>query len=92
MARRSLGLDIERELADLVEEERAAVRGLEFTAAAAVRAREGAFFGAKEFGLEQTLGHRGAVHRDKGPAPAFGKRVQRAGGELLTGPALTRST
>ena len=62
-----LGLQAERHVADLVEEERAAVR-------AAGRARASAVFAsvkaplrvAEELALEEALGHRGAVDGDEG--------------------------
>ena len=52
-----LGLDAGRHLADLVEEERAAVGELEAARAAVAGAGEGAALVAEELALEQVLGH-----------------------------------
>ena len=48
-----LGLQLERQLADLVEEQRAAVRELEAARAALQRAGEGAALVAEELALDQ---------------------------------------
>ena len=63
-----LGLQPEREVADLVEEERAAVGLDEESGAGAARVGEGAAGVAEELALEQRLGHGRAVDRDEGPA------------------------
>ena len=65
-----LALHRQRHLADLVEEQRAAVRGLEEALAVFVGAGEGALAVAEELGLEQGLGDGTAVHRHEGlPGP-----------------------
>ena len=51
-----LGLDLERQIADLIEEERAAVRGGDFAPGVLERAGEGALDMAEEFALEQVRG------------------------------------
>ena len=58
-----LRLQRERQLADLVEEDRAGVGGLEAPGAGAVGAGVGAAFDAEELGLEEPLGNRRAVDR-----------------------------
>ena len=79
-----------RQLADLVEEERAAVGLREEAAAGAVGAGEGALGVAEELALEQRLRDRGAVHRHEGLVAARRLRVDRAREHLLAGAALAR--
>ena len=54
----------QRDLADLVEEKRAAVGQLEAPGFVARRAGEGAFHMAEKLALEERLGHGGAVGLD----------------------------
>jgi hypothetical protein len=56
-----LGLDLERHLAELVQEERAAVCGFDQTFTSGRRSGEGAAFVPEELALEQRLGEGGAV-------------------------------
>ena len=65
-----LGLKGGADLADLVEEQGAAVGLLEAALAGADRAGEGALFVPEELGLEQVVGERGAVELDEGGAGA----------------------
>ena len=67
-----LGLQRQRQVADLVEEQRAAMRQLELARLARDRAGERALLVAEELGLEQRLGNRGAVDGDE-------RRRRRAG-------------
>src|SRR5690606_13766264 len=83
-----LGLERERQLADLVEEERAALGELEAPGARAVRAGEGAALDAEELALEQVLRDRRAIDRDERPRPPRRELVERARRELLAGAAL----
>ena len=83
-----LALRRRRELADLVEEDRAAVGQLELAQPARGRAREGAPLVAEELALEQRLGNRGAVDRDEGAVAPGRERVDRAREELLARAAL----
>ena len=83
-----LRLHRRRQLADLVEEERAAVRRLEAADAPLARAGEGAALVAEELALEQRLRDRGAVHDDEGLVAARAELVDRARDELLAGAAL----
>ena len=69
-----LHLQAHRHVADLVEQQRAAVRRLEQALVGAMRARERAFLVTEELGLEQVLGHRAAVDRDERAAPCASSR------------------
>ena len=74
-----LGLEGRGHLADLVEQERAAVGLGEEARARGGRAREGALHVAEELALEQGLGKRGAVDGDERAAGAAARGVDRAG-------------
>jgi outer membrane PBP1 activator LpoA protein len=58
-------LQLRRHVADLVEEQRAAVRLLEAAATLAIRAGERALLVAEQLGLEQVRGERRRVERDE---------------------------
>src|SRR5207248_11404387 len=75
-------------LADLVQEQRAAVGLLEAADPPPVGARERALLVSEELRLEQRLRDRGAVHLDQRPARALRLRVDRVGDDLLPGAAL----
>jgi hypothetical protein len=64
------GLQVERHVADLVEEERSAVGLLEATAACRLRAGEGAALVAEQLRLEQVLRDRRGVDGDERTAGA----------------------
>src|SRR6185436_17184045 len=83
-----LRLQRQRQIADFIEEQRAAVRELELPRLALRRAGEGALLVAEELGLEQVLGNRRAVDRDKRPVVARAERVEGAREQLLAGAAL----
>ena len=83
-----LRLHRQRQVADLVEEQRAAVGGLEEALAVVVRAGERALAVAEELGLEQVLGDRAAVDRHERHRAAHADFVDRAGDELLAGARL----
>ncbi len=83
-----LGLEVARDLADLVEEERAAVGALEAAGARRDGAGEGAVLVAEQLALEHALGERLAVDGDERRADAVAPVVQQARDELLAGPAL----
>ena len=59
----------QRQRADLVEEQRAAVRGLEFAFARAIRAGVRAGFGAEQFCFDEVRRQRTAVERDERAVP-----------------------
>ena len=63
--RSSFACSAERHVADLVEEERAAVRGLELADAPLVGAGERAALVAEELALEELVRDRRAVERDE---------------------------
>ena len=67
-----LGLRLEAHVADLVEEQRAAVGQLELAAAIGDRAGERALHVPEQLALDQLLGNRGAVHLDERAACAGG--------------------
>ena len=83
-----LDLDRRRDLADLVEEQRAAVGLLEAPFAPPDRAGERAALVAEELALEQRLGERGAVQLDERLLGARAVLVDGRGDELLAGAAL----
>ena len=85
-----LHLQAHRHVADLVEQQRAAVRGLEQALVGAVRARERAFLVTEELRLEQVLGHRAAVDRDERALLARARAMDRARHELLAGARFAR--
>jgi hypothetical protein len=68
-----LGLEVEGEFADFVEEEGAVVGHFEFADALADGAGEGAFLVAEEFGFDEVGGHAGGVHFDEGAEAALGR-------------------
>jgi hypothetical protein len=78
-----LRLDRRARLADLVEEERPAVRLLEEPPVVAVGTGERAAHVAEELALEEPFGERGAVLREEGAARARPMVVDRACQELL---------
>src|SRR5213079_3622399 len=73
-----LGLELERHVADLVEEQRAAVGELELAFLLLGRAGERALLVAEQLALEQTLRDGGAVDRDVRLARAWRQRMDRA--------------
>src|SRR5438552_3276368 len=78
-----LRLGLERHVADLVEEERAAVRGLELALAPGDRAGERAPLVAEELALDELLAERRAVHLDERLRAARAAVAERVGHELL---------
>ena len=83
-----LDLRRRRHLADLVEEQRAAVRQLEAALPPIGRAGEGALLVAEDFALEQRLGNRGAVDGDERKAGARAQLVDGLRDQLLAGARL----
>src|SRR5262249_41421786 len=84
-----LRLGAERHLADLVEEERAALRGLEHAALRRLRIRERTALVSEELRLDQRLGDARAVdfhHRAVAPETALVDRVRH---DVLPGAGLT---
>src|SRR5581483_7681313 len=77
------GLEIDRELAELVEEERAAIRFGEGALATLGRAGEDAFLVAEEQRLGQRLRDRTAIDDDEGSVLLRGSFVERFGDALF---------
>src|SRR5262249_639896 len=82
------GLGLGRELADLVEEERALVRELEASDPARVRAGGGAALVAEELALDEVERDRAAIDPDHRAGAARAQRVDRVRDELLPGAGL----
>src|SRR5262249_5141577 len=85
-----LGLQLERQVADLVEEERAAVRELETPDALGDGARERAALVPEELALQQAGGNGGAVDRDEGALAALSRVVDGPRDQLLAGSGLAQ--
>src|SRR5208283_3108109 len=82
---KKLDLGKEAEVANFVEKKRAAAGLLEVAFARADSAGEGAFFVAKEFGLDQGLRDRAAGDGDEGLVGAAAEVVDGAGNQFLAG-------
>jgi hypothetical protein len=83
-----LGLERERQVADLIEEDGTAVRLLERAGALAERAAERAALVAEELALEERLRDRRAVHGHERPPAARALLVEPARGAFLAGSGL----
>ena len=83
-----VGLRLEADVADLVEEDRAAFGDFELALLAVLRSGECAFLVAEQFAFEQRLGERAAVNDDHGMIAAVAGGVNGAGDEFLAGAAL----
>ena len=81
-------LQLQRQFADFVDEQRAGRRRLEFARGGLVGAGESALLVAKQFVFDQRLGQRRAVDLDEGPRPPGAVVVDGAGEELLARAAL----
>src|SRR5205085_10151916 len=78
-----LGLHRRRDLADLVEEARAAARGLEEPELLALGTGERAALVTEQLALEQRLGKRGAVELHERPGAPARAAMDRLGDKLL---------
>ena len=85
-----LGLDVQREVADLVEEEGAPVRALEMADARGHRPGEGALLVPEELALDEVLRQHRAVDGDEGPRAPLARGVDGAREELFAGARLAR--
>ena len=84
MRAQQLGLQVQRQVVDLVEEERAAVRALEAADALAHRAGEGALLVAEQLALDQRVATpRRSRRRRAGPSRAGRQLVDGLGGGAL---------
>src|SRR3546814_999224 len=72
-----LQLERKRDVADLVEEKRAALSKLDLALRGLDRAGKGALFIAEQFGFEQAFGDGGTVDRDEGAAPPVARLIER---------------
>src|SRR5436309_12393851 len=77
-------------VADLVEEDGAAMGRLELADLELVGARESASLVTEQFALQQVPRHGGAVDLDEGASPPGGEMVDRVGDELFAGAGLAR--
>ncbi len=85
-----LHLEVQREIPDLVQEERPVRRRLEAPHPVAGRPGERAAHVTEQLGLEQLAGKRCGVHGDELSVPARRVRVDHPRGHLLARPALAR--
>src|SRR5258705_6882246 len=85
-----LGFDRGRQLADLVEEQRAARGQLEAAALEPVGSREGATLGPEELRLDERLGHGRAVDGDEGTLGTPARIVDGASDQFLARAAFPR--
>ena len=85
-ARRDLGLQRQRQVADFVQKQRPAMRQLESAWLPGRRARERTLLVAEQLGLQQRVWNRRAVDRHEWTVVPRAQRVQRAGKELLAVP------
>src|SRR5437764_5177126 len=83
-----LDLHLDGDLADLIEEEGAAVGELEAAGFALDRSGEGALLETEQLGLDQLAGNGGAVDLDERAVAAVGLLVQRGSDQLFSGAAL----
>ncbi len=83
-----LGLEVEADVADLVEEQRAARGGADHAGEGGVRAGEGAAAVAEQLAFEHVARHGAAVERLERAVGAVGGAVDRAGEHLLAGAGL----
>src|SRR5262249_43045962 len=84
-----LRLQIERELADLVEEDRAARCGFEGALARSDRAGEGAALVTEELAFEKLRGNRAAVDDDERPVAPHALAVDRLRRRFFSGARFT---
>src|SRR5262245_25283358 len=85
-----LGLEVDRDLAYLVQEQRSTIGQLKASHAVLGRSREGALDVAEELALEQLTGDRRAVDLDQAPAAAATPVVDGLGNQFLSGAALAQ--
>ena len=83
-------LDLGAHLADLVQEDRAALGRLELALVAGAGARERPRLVSEELALQEALGEGAAIHDHEGVEPPGRARVDCPGHELLAGARLAR--
>ena len=84
------GLEVERQIADLIEEQGAAVRRLQPADAIAARIGEGALHMAEQFRFEEIFGDRAEIDRDEHPVGAPRTSVKLARDQFLAGAVLAQ--
>ena len=84
-----LGLHLERQLADLVEEDRASRGRFEGPGPCSIRSREGASLVPEELALHEILWDGAAIHRDPGSLRSRRRLMKRPRDELLPRSALS---
>ena len=85
-----LSLQRQRQIADLIEHQRAAVRGLDFAYRLSRRTGERALLVTEELAFEQRLGNRGTVDGNETFIAARRERVQRPRQQLFAGAAFAQ--
>src|SRR4029077_5254806 len=85
-----LGLQLHRQVADFVEEPRAAIGKLEAAGFLTEAAGEGAAFVAEELGFQEPGGNGGAIDLDESALTAGAKIMDGASKELLAGAGFTK--
>src|SRR6266516_2654371 len=83
-------LRLRGELADFLQEDRAAIRGLEAAEAALQRARKRALLVPEQLGRDERRRNGRAVHADECPARPTRTLVHGAGNQLFAGPRLAQ--
>ena len=85
-----IGLRLQADVANFVEENRSAFGNFELAFLAVLRAGERAFLVSEEFALEQRLGQRAAVNGDQRMESSRAGMVDRARHQFLAGAAFAR--
>ena len=83
-----VGLQLHRQIADLIKKQRATIGRLDPPDLTLMGASKCALFVAKQFGLDQVFGDRAAVDRDKRLGMALGLAVQGFGHQFFAGAAV----
>src|SRR5262245_20188770 len=84
-----LGLKFQRDIADLVEKDRAAMGQFDLARLATVCAGKRALFMAEQFALQELFRQTHGVNSDKGSIPSFTPVVNGASEDLFAGAAFT---
>src|SRR5262249_28685053 len=84
-----LGLHRERHFADLIEEQRAAIRQFKAAGFVPERSRKSPFHVPEEFALEETFGNRAAIQLDQGTLASRALLVDGSRDQLLSRPAFS---
>src|SRR5215469_1965161 len=85
------GLSLQAHVSDLVEKNRATVRGPQFTLLPDHCTGERTLFEAKELAFEKAVGNRRAVYRDKRPVAPWTQPVDRTRSKFLASACFPRN-